>query len=87
MTALYMVVQAKANSRAVNYREVIFQALPQQKKATKAAFSVDILKKNAYWLLFPGFTYPSLASRLNVAWGTALRRALSMSLPVTLHIP
>lgn len=34
-----------------------------------------------------GFTSPSFASRLSVAWGTARKRALSISLPVTRQIP
>ena len=35
----------------------------------------------------PGFTKPSFASRLNVACGTARRRALSINLPVMRQMP
>lgn len=40
-----------------------------------------------YCSLLDGLTKPNLASRLNVACGTARRRALSINLPVTRQMP
>ena len=55
------------------------------KKAPCGALKLFFKKMN--YSPLPGFTKPSLASKLNVACGTALSLALSINFPVTRQMP
>lgn len=58
----------------------------QTKKPPVAQMAFLNQIQSIYYSLL-GFTKPNLASKLKVAWGTARKRALSISLPVTRQMP
>lgn len=64
-------------------KKLIYKWFENKKPGESRAF---IIQCNFYCSL-GDFTKPSFASRLKVACGTALNRALSISLPVTRQIP